>query len=42
MADNLESDIKYVPYKELAKKRSLDYYYANKAITQRQEKIAPV
>ena len=30
MADNLESDIKYVPYKELAKKRSLDYYYANK------------
>ena len=30
MADNLDSDIKYVPYKELAKKRALDYYYANK------------
>ena len=30
MADNLESYIKYVPCKELAKKRSLDYYYANK------------
>ena len=30
MADNLESDIKYVPYKELGKRRPLDYYYANK------------
>ena len=30
MADNLDSDIKFVPYKELAKKRALDYYYANK------------
>ena len=30
MADNLDSDIKYVPYKELGKKRALDYYYANK------------
>ena len=25
-----ESDIKYVPYKELVKKRALEYYYANK------------
>ena len=25
-----ESDIKYVPYKELVKKRALEYYYANR------------
>ena len=30
MADNFESDIKYVLYKELIKKRALEYYYANK------------
>ena len=30
MTNNLESDVKYVPYKEVIKKRVLDYYYANK------------
>ena len=29
MENNLESDGKYVPYKENVKKRALDYYYAN-------------
>ena len=28
-----ESDIKYVPYKELVKKRALEYYYANREAT---------
>ena len=33
-----ESDIKYVPYKELVKKRALEYYYANKeAICQKRK-----
>ena len=30
MTDNYESDIKYIPYKEVVKKRALEYYYANK------------
>ena len=30
MENNLESDVKYVPYKEIAKKRALDYYYVNR------------
>ena len=35
MANNLESDVKYVPYKEVIKRRALNYYYANKeAISQ--------
>ena len=35
MTDNFESDIKYVPYKEVVKKKALEYYYANKdAISQ--------
>ena len=38
MADNLERDIKYVPYKEQAKKRALDYYYANKEATSQKRK----
>ena len=38
MANNLESDVKYVPYKEVIKRRVLDYYYANKeAISQRRK-----
>ena len=38
MANNLESDVKYVPYKEVIKRRALDYYYANKeAISQRRK-----
>ena len=33
-----ESDIKYVPYKELVKKRALEYYYANReAICQKRK-----
>ena len=35
MANNLESDIKYIPYKEIVKKRALDYYYANKQISEK-------
>ena len=36
MTNNLKSDVKYVPYKEVIKKRALDYYYANKeAISQK-------
>ena len=38
MANNLESDVKYIPYKEVIKRRALDYYYANKeAISQRRK-----
>ena len=38
MTDNFESDIKYAPYKEVIKKRALDYYYANKeAISQKRK-----
>ena len=38
MANNLESNVKYVPYKEVIKRRALDYYYANKeAISQRRK-----
>ena len=29
MTNNCESDIKYVPYKEVVKERALEYYYAN-------------
>ena len=32
MANNSESDIKLVPYKELATKKALDYYYANREV----------
>ena len=36
MTNNLKSDVKYVPYIEVIKKRALDYYYANKeAISQK-------
>ena len=38
MTDNFESDIKYIPYKEVIKKRALDYYCANKeAISQKRK-----
>ena len=30
MENNLESDVKYVLYKDIAKKKALDYYYANR------------
>ena len=29
MADNLKSEIEYIPYKEVVKKRALEYYYSN-------------
>ena len=32
MTNNSESDIKLVPYKELATKKALDYYYANREV----------
>ena len=32
MSNNFESDIKYVPYKDVVKKRALEYYYANKEV----------
>ena len=38
MANNLESDIKYIPYKEIVKKKALDYYYANKQIISEKNK----
>ena len=38
MTNNLESDVKYVPYKELLKETALEYYYANKeAISQKRK-----
>ena len=38
MTNNLESDVKYVPYKELVKEMALEYYYANKeAISQKRK-----
>ena len=38
MTNNLESDVKYVPYKEVLKKKALEYYYANKeAISQKRK-----
>ena len=38
MENNLESDVKYVPYKENAKKRALDYYYANREMIREKNK----
>ena len=36
MADNFESNVKYVAYKEVVKRKALEYYYANKeAISQK-------
>ena len=32
MTNNSESDIKFVPCKELARKKALDYYYANREV----------
>ena len=38
MADKFESDVKYVPYKEVVKRKALEYYYANKeAISQKRK-----
>ena len=38
MTNNHKSDIKYIPYKEIVKKRTLDYYNANKEITSEKNK----
>ena len=38
MTNNLESIVEYIPYKEVIKKKALDYYYANKeAISQKRK-----
>ena len=38
MTNVIESDVKYVPYKEVVRKRALDYYYANKEIISEKNK----
>ena len=38
MTNNLESDVKYIPYKEVIKKRALEYYYANKEVISQKRK----
>ena len=38
MTNNLKSDIKYIPYKEIVKRSALEYYYANKEITSQKNK----
>ena len=38
MANNLESDVKYIPYKEVIKKRALEYYYADKEVISHKRK----
>ena len=30
MASNCECNIQYIPYKEIAKQKALEYYYKNK------------
>ena len=38
MADKFESNVKYVAYKEVVKRKALEYYYANKeAISQKRK-----
>ena len=38
MSNNSESDKEYVPYKEVVKKKALEYYYPNKeAINQKRK-----
>ena len=38
MTDNFDSNKKLTPYKEIVKKRALEYYYANKeAISQKRK-----
>ena len=32
MTNNSKNDIKVVPYKEVVKKKALDYYYANRGV----------
>ena len=38
MTNNLKSAVEYIPYKEVVKKKALEYYYANKeAISQKRK-----
>ena len=30
MTNDLESEVEYIPYKEVVKKKALEYYYGNK------------
>ena len=39
MPNNFESDIKYIPYKEIVKKKGLEYYYANKEVISEKTKV---
>ena len=38
MLSSFESDIKYIPYKEVVKKKALEYYYANKEVISEKNK----
>ena len=38
MTNNSESDKEYVPYKEVVKKKALEYYYANKEVISQKRK----
>ena len=38
MENNLESDAKYGPYKEIAQKKALDYYYAIREMIREENK----
>ena len=38
MTNNLESDVKYIPYKEVIKKRALEYYCADKEVISQKRK----
>ena len=38
MTNNLKSDVEYIPYKEVVKKKALEYYQSNKeAISQKRK-----
>ena len=38
MTDNFDSNKKLTPYKEIVKKRALEYYYANKEVISQKRK----
>ena len=38
MWNNFESDINYVPYKDVIKKKALEYYYPNKEVVSKTNK----
>ena len=38
MSNNSESDKEYVPYKEVVKKKALEYYYPNKEVISQKRK----